>query len=105
MEDPWIAKADGVVVKIRLTPRGGRDGLDGVIRLADGVAVLAARVRAVPEDGAANRAVLALLAKAAGVPTSAVSLKSGASARVKVLAISGDPLILAQRLRHALSLA
>ena len=61
---PWRARCRGVEVRVRVTPRGGRDALDGVETLADGRAVLKVRVRAVPEDGAANAAVTALLAQA-----------------------------------------
>ena len=42
---PWRATPDGVVVSCRLTPKGGRDVIDGVAQLADGSSVLAARVR------------------------------------------------------------
>lgn len=82
--------AEGVLVTVRLTPRGGRDAIEGVARLADGTEVLRARVRAVPEDGAANAALRGLLAKEFGVPASAVSLSAGAAARVKQLRIAGD---------------
>jgi uncharacterized protein YggU (UPF0235/DUF167 family) len=54
-------------------------------RSGDGKAVLAARVRAVPEDGAANAALEKLLAKAAGCRQVAVSVTSGHTQRVKIL--------------------
>ena len=57
----------------------------------DGRAALAARVRAVPEKGKANKALIQLLAKAAGVAPSSVSLISGDTSRVKVLQVVGDP--------------
>lgn len=88
---PWRADAAGVIVAVRLTPKGGRDAVDGVALLSDGRAVLAARVRAAPEKGAANAALLALLAAAAGVPRAAVTLHSGATARLKQVRIAGDP--------------
>ena len=44
-DEPWRATLDGVIVACRLTPKGGRDGIDGVARLADGTTVLLARVR------------------------------------------------------------
>jgi uncharacterized protein YggU (UPF0235/DUF167 family) len=49
--DPWTAAADGVVMDVRLTPRGGRDAIEGTERRADGRAVLKVRVRAVPAAG------------------------------------------------------
>jgi uncharacterized protein YggU (UPF0235/DUF167 family) len=55
-------------------------------------------VRAAPESGAANRALEALIAKAADVPRSAVTVVAGAAARVKVLRIAGEPDRLAQAL-------
>ena len=90
--------AGHVVVQLRLTPKGGRDGLDGVGELADGRKVLLARVRAAPEKGAANAAVEAVLAKALGLPRSAVTLVSGQTARLKSLRVDGDVAELAARL-------
>ena len=47
-DEPWRATLDGVVVACRLTPKGGRDAIDGVARLSDGSSVLLARVRSRP---------------------------------------------------------
>ena len=52
-----------IVLTVRLTPRADRDAITGISTLADGQVVASARVRAVPEDGAANKALIALLAK------------------------------------------
>lgn len=90
--------AGHVIVQLRLTPKGGRDGLDGVGELADGRKVLQARVRAAPDKGAANAAVEIVLAKALGVPRSAVTLVSGHTARLKSLRIDGDADTLVVRL-------
>ncbi|MFG1359231.1 DUF167 family protein [Xanthobacter tagetidis DSM 11602] len=87
----WRPVADGIEVTVRATPKGGRDALDGVAALADGREVLKVRVRAAPEDGAATKAVIKVVAQAAGVAAARVSLASGATARVKVLRIEGDP--------------
>ena len=86
----WRAGAGGLVLHVRLTPKGGRDALDGVEVLGDGRPVLKARVRAVPEDGKANDALVKLIAKAAGVSNSAVTVSAGHTSRVKTLSISGD---------------
>ena len=75
---------------VRLTPKGGRDAIEGVEVLADGRAVLAVRVRAVPAEGEANAALIRLIAKAMGVPPRDVVLVAGATGRLKRLAISGD---------------
>ena len=87
---PWSLTADGVVLTIRLTPKGGRDAIDGVDVLADGRPVLVVRVRAAPADGEANLALIRLVAKAVGVPPRDVAIVAGATARLKRLLISGD---------------
>lgn len=87
---PWTVTHDGVTLNVRLTPKGGRDSIDGIETLADGRPVLRARVRAVPADGAANEALVQLLAKHLHVAPRDVSLIAGASARIKRLAIAGD---------------
>ena len=56
----------------------------------DGATVLRMRVKAVPDKGKANAAVLVLLAKALGVPKSAITLVAGDTARQKTLHIAGD---------------
>ncbi|KFC63709.1 hypothetical protein FG93_05836 [Bosea sp. LC85] len=48
---PWTATSEGLRLSVRLTPRGGRDEVDGIEVLADGRAVLKARVRAAPSEG------------------------------------------------------
>jgi uncharacterized protein (TIGR00251 family) len=94
---PWSAIAGGVALAVRLTPKGGRDCIDGIELLADGRSVLKVRVRAAPSEGEANAALVRLLAKAVGVPPRDVALTAGATARVKRLVISGHgpPLIAA----------
>ena len=84
---------------LRVTPRGGRDDIDGIETLADGRSVVKLRVRAIAEGGEANRAVTELLAKALGVPKAKVRILSGATSRLKQVAIDGDP----QRLGEALA--
>ena len=86
---PWTAAAGGLSVAIRLTPRGGRDAIDGIEQRANGQCVLKARVRAAATEGEANDALIALLAHAAGVPPRDVALVSGATARIKRLVIAG----------------
>ena len=50
---------------------------------------LRVRVRAAPDRGAANEALVRLLAAALGVPPSSVSIRRGATSRVKLVAIAG----------------
>jgi uncharacterized protein YggU (UPF0235/DUF167 family) len=82
-----------------VTPRGGRDSVDGIEALSDGRSVLKVRVRAIADGGEANRAVTELLAKALGVPKAKVRLVSGATSRLKQVAIDGDPATLGEALR------
>lgn len=91
MADPWRYGSDGVSIAIRVTPRGGRDAVDGVETMANGRAVLKLRVRAIAEGGEANRAVTELLARALGVAKRDVRLLSGATSRIKQVAVTGDP--------------
>jgi len=82
-----------------VTPRGGRDAIDGVETLANGRSVVKVRVRALAEGGEANRAVTELLARSLGVPRTSVRLLSGATSRIKQLAVDGDPKKLGESLR------
>jgi uncharacterized protein len=90
-----------LVVTVRLTPKGGRDAIEGVTQLADGQSVLKVRVRAAPTEGEANAALVAVLARAVGVPPRRLSLVSGATTRIKRVAIDGDPAALAAALARA----
>jgi len=82
-----------VRIAVRLTPRGGADRVDGAV---DGV--LRVRVAAPPVDGAANKALLRLLADELGVPRGAVRLLSGEASRTKVVEADGvDAAVLAAR--------
>ncbi len=76
---------------MRLTPKGGRDAVEGVETLANGRCVLKARVRAAPEDGRANAALIALIAATLRTPKSAVSIRAGATGRVKTVFVAGAP--------------
>lgn len=73
-------------LRVRLTPSGGADRIDGRAHDERG-AYLKARVRAAPEDNKANRALEALIAKAFGAPKSKVSVTRGHTARMKTLEI------------------
>jgi uncharacterized protein YggU (UPF0235/DUF167 family) len=84
-----VRRGADLLVDIRVTPRADRDRIDGPVILADGHRVLALRVRAVPEDGRATDAAIALVAAAAGVKRAAVSLEAGATSRRKTLRVAG----------------
>jgi uncharacterized protein (TIGR00251 family) len=88
-ERPWRVAPDGIILAVRLTPKGGRDAIDGAEQLADGRRVLKVRVRAAASDGEANAALIKLLARILGVPARDVSLIAGATARLKRLKVAG----------------
>jgi uncharacterized protein YggU (UPF0235/DUF167 family) len=78
-------------VRLRVTPRGGADRIDGAGVDANGEAHLKLRVSAVAEKGKANEAVIRLLAKALGLPRSSLSLISGETGRNKLVLLAGEP--------------
>ncbi len=88
MNRPRLAR-----LTVRVVPRAGRDVIDGA---ADGR--LRVRVAAPPADGAANAALVRLVAEALGVPPTTVRITRGSTARDKVLEIDGlDPAAIADR--------
>jgi uncharacterized protein (TIGR00251 family) len=97
--DPWRYSTEGISVALRVTPRGGRDDIDGLETLADGRNVVKVRVRAIADGGEANRAVTELLAKVLRVPRANVRIHSGATSRLKQIAVDGDPAKLGEALR------
>lgn len=90
----WLATPGGIVVTVRLTPKGGRDAIDGLETLSDGTVVLKARVRAAPHEGAANDALCRLLAKSVGVLPGRVEIAGGATSRIKRVKIVGEAAVL-----------
>lgn len=97
---PFHPVAGGVRVAVRVTPRASADRVRGTALDGAGGTVLQVAVTAAPEDGRANRAVAALLAKRWRLPKSAVEVVQGATDRRKVLLLrSDDPAALAARLQ------
>jgi uncharacterized protein YggU (UPF0235/DUF167 family) len=74
---------------VRVTPRGGRDAVEGWARDEAGRPVLKLRVAAAAADGAANAAVISLLSKTLGRPRSAFAIVRGETARVKQIEADG----------------
>ncbi len=87
---PYAAEPEGIRLAIRLTPRANRTALDGVMRGADGRPALHLRLAAPPVEGAANQALIAVLAEALAVRKADIRIRSGQTARRKVLVIAGD---------------
>jgi uncharacterized protein YggU (UPF0235/DUF167 family) len=79
-----------VKLAVRVTPKGGRDAIDGWTADAEGRPLLKLRVSAAAADGAANAAVVALVARRLGLPRSAVRIAAGETARVKRLEVDAD---------------
>ena len=77
--------AEKLVIPVRVQPRASRSEVVGV---TDGR--LKIRTKAPPAEGRANGDVVKQLARAFGVPTSRISLKSGASGRLKIFIVE-DP--------------
>jgi uncharacterized protein YggU (UPF0235/DUF167 family) len=78
-----------VRLTVRVTPRGGRDAVEGWMRDEADRPVLKLRVAAAAADGQANASAIALLAKALGLPRSRLRLVRGETARLKQIEIDG----------------
>jgi uncharacterized protein (TIGR00251 family) len=98
--EPWTASADGVVIDVRLTPRGGRDTIEGTEVRDDGRAVLKARVRAAPSEGEANAALCRLITAALAVAPRNVTVVAGATSRIKRIGVAGETAALVAVLRR-----
>ena len=85
----------GIELFVRLTPKASADQFGGVETTADGRAHLMARVRAVPEKGAANAALERLIAERFGVARSRISVIAGHTSRLKTVRIEAEPSSLA----------
>ena len=88
---PLAAVAGGIRVRVKLAPKASRAAVGGVFVDAAGTAFLKVAVTAAPEDGKANAALVALLAKAWRLPKSAIAVVAGATERRKTLLIAGNP--------------
>lgn len=81
--------AETLRLAVRVTPKGGRDSVEGWALDPGGRAYLKVRVSTAAADGAANAAVLALLAKALKTARSNLRIASGETARMKMIEIVG----------------
>ena len=86
----WRPSSTGVRVLARVTPKSARDSVEGMMQTAEGPA-LKVRVRAVAEDGQANRSVASVVAQWLGVPKTRVTVAHGGKSRIKTLDIGGEP--------------
>lgn len=72
-------------IRVKVKPNARQTSLE---QLADGSWL--ARVRSPATEGRANKELLALVAGHFGCPRGAVSVKSGASSRTKLIRIASD---------------
>ncbi len=89
MDGFWRIDGDDLILAVRLTPRSAKEGLGGVWRDEKDAAWLQAQVRAVPEKGKANGALISLIAKSLKIPAKDILLESGDTSRLKRLRLIG----------------
>jgi uncharacterized protein len=92
-------EGDTTRLTVRVIPRAGRTGIDGIT--SEGV--LRVRLTAPPVDGAANAALIAYLATLFGLPKRGVTIVRGMQSREKVIAVSAPPATVRARLRAAIA--
>ncbi len=93
----WRPVPDGISIAVKVQPKARRAGVQGTMQSADGPR-LRVGVSEAAEDGKANKAACAILARAFGVSSGAVTVVIGASNREKVIHVAGDPEILAAKI-------
>jgi uncharacterized protein YggU (UPF0235/DUF167 family) len=93
----WRVGPDGVSLAVKVQPKARHPGLRGRVPAADGER-LRVGVAEAPEDGRANRAVCATVARALDLPASAVEIIAGMTSRDKTLRVAGDPARILARL-------
>lgn len=99
MSGPCRETDTGALIFVRVTPNAGKDEVKGVWVGPNGETRLALRVAAPPDKGRANKAALALLARALGAPKSSFSIVAGETDRLKTIAATGDPSALCEKVR------
>jgi uncharacterized protein (TIGR00251 family) len=85
-----VRETGGVSLRIRLTPKGGRDRIEGWSRDEKDRPFLKVRVSAPPEKGKANQALVALLEKEIRIAKSLISIRAGNTSRLKTVVVTGD---------------
>ncbi|WP_068084108.1 DUF167 family protein [Polycladidibacter stylochi] len=88
IERPWQVTSSGLKLTVRLTPKASKDQIESIGFQADGKAFIQARVRALPEKNAANKALVIVLAKKLGLSKSAIEITSGATSCLKTISIT-----------------
>jgi uncharacterized protein len=99
---PFAPARDGIRLAVRLVPKSASDRVIGLAEEAGGAASLKVAVRAAPREGAANEALLRLVAGLLKLPRRDVSLALGAAQRRKLVHIAGDPVRLERLMAETL---
>lgn len=94
-------RADGLALKLRVTPNAKRDAVIGARSWGEETRLLV-RVRAPAEDGKANVAVTRVVARWLDLAPQAVGLVSGERSRLKTVVATGEPDALSRRLAERL---
>ena len=87
-----------VDVLIRLIPNASGDQISGVIQVGEDEFRISVKVRAVPEKGKANKALIDLFAKYLGISKSSIEVCTGDTSRLKTLRIHADPKTISEKL-------
>lgn len=100
---PYAATQNGVRLALRLTPRASRNGVDGIADDAEGRPMLKLRLVAPPVEGAANKTLIAFLAKTLSLHKADITIRSGETSRIKILHLAGDSAAILQKLDNWLA--
>ncbi len=100
---PYAATHGGVRLALRLTPRASRNGVDGIADDAEGRPVLKLRLVVPPVEGAANKALIAFLAKTLSLRKADITIRSGETSRIKILHLAGDSAAILHKLDNWLA--
>lgn len=94
---PVSAHPRGLRLAVRLTPRAGRNAVQGVTEEPDGRRVARLQIAAPPVEGEANAALVAFVARSLGLPRRHVSILSGETGRTKLLLLEGEADLLSRK--------
>jgi len=86
----WRQVAAGLEVSLRVTPNARTEQIGPVERRDDGRSYLSVKVRAIPDKGKANAAVLALFAKHFDLRKVDIEITKGQQARQKTLLVKAN---------------
>lgn len=99
---PVSVADNGVTVAVRVTPKARRQQVDGVTADAQGRLAVKIAVTAPPEDGKANKAIIALLSRTWNIPRNTISIQRGQTSRDKILSITGDTAALQRKIEKTM---